>query len=76
MLFDEEKRQRPRKVHQLVREAFHGPKPFPNAVVIHVDESALNNQPENLKWGTQKENLNAPGFIAFCRERWSQAGFI
>lgn len=50
------------KVHQLVCEAFHGPKPFPGAVVIHLDENALNNRPENLKWGTQKENLNAPGF--------------
>lgn len=57
------------KVHQAVCEAFHGPKPFPNAVVIHGDENALNNRPENLKWGTQKENLNAPGFRAYRRER-------
>ena len=48
---------RPRKVHQLVCEAFHGPKPFENAVVIHLDEDAHNNVPSNLKWGTQKENL-------------------
>lgn len=58
--------QRPRKVHQLVCEAFHGPKPFPEAVVIHLDENALNNRPENLKWGTQKENLNMPKFKAYC----------
>ena len=51
------------KVHQLVCEAFHGQKPFERAVVIHKDEDALNNRPGNLKWGTQKENLNAPGFI-------------
>jgi hypothetical protein len=51
------------KVHQLVCEAFHGPKPFDRAVVIHRDEDALNNKPCNLKWGTQKENLNAPGFL-------------
>lgn len=51
-----------RKVHQLVCEAFHGPKPFPTAVVIHRDENALNNRASNLKWGTQKENLNALGF--------------
>lgn len=50
-------RQRPRKVHQLVCEAFHGPKPFEKAVVIHLDEDAHNNRPENLMWGTQKENL-------------------
>lgn len=55
------------KMHQLVCEAFHGPKPFPKAVVIHIDENGLNNRPENLKWGTQKENLNAPGFIAWCK---------
>jgi hypothetical protein len=57
-------RQQPRKVHQLVCEAFHGPKPFDGAVVIHLDENALNNRPENLRWGTQKENLNAPGYIS------------
>ncbi|QDP54003.1 MAG: putative uncharacterized HNH endonuclease [Prokaryotic dsDNA virus sp.] len=62
--YDDHRRQAPRKVHQLVCEAFHGPKPFETAVVIHKDEDALNNRPENLKWGTQKENLNAPKFKA------------
>ena len=62
-------KQRPRKVHQLVCEAFHGPKPFPSAVVIHLDEDATNNRPENLKWGTQKENLNMPKIKAFHRSR-------
>lgn len=57
------------KVHRLVCEAFHGPPPFPRAVVIHKDECGTNNRPENLKWGTQKENLNMPGFIAYCRSR-------
>lgn len=56
-------------MHQLVCEAFHGPKPFDKAVVIHLDEDGLNNRAENLKWGTQKENLNAPGFIEYCRGR-------
>lgn len=60
-------RQAPRKVHQLVCEAFHGPKPFPDAVVIHLDENALNNRAENLKWGTQKENLNMPRIKAWQR---------
>lgn len=64
-------RQAPRKAHQLVCEAFHGPKPFPEAVVIHLDENALNNRPENLKWGTQKENLNMPGFRAQVSARRS-----
>ncbi|MDE0590433.1 HNH endonuclease signature motif containing protein [Halocynthiibacter sp. C4] len=53
----ENARQSPRKVHQLVCEAFHGVKPFNDAVVIHIDENAHNNRPENLLWGTQKENL-------------------
>ena len=57
------------KVHRLVCEAFHGPPPHKNSVVIHIDENALNNRPENLRWGTQKENLNMPGFIAYCRSR-------
>jgi hypothetical protein len=57
------------KIHRLVCEAFHGPSPFPKAVVIHLDEDALNNRPENLKWGTQKENLNMPKFIAYCKSR-------
>lgn len=62
-------RQQPRKVHQLVCEAFHGPKPFDAAVVIHIDENALNNRPENLRWGTQKENLNMPKFKEYLRDR-------
>tara|TARA_R110000787_G_scaffold34360_1_gene89044 strand:- start:401 stop:811 length:411 start_codon:yes stop_codon:yes gene_type:complete len=57
------------KVHRLIAEAFHGPAPFPDAVVMHLDENAANNRPTNLKWGTQKENLNAPGFIDYCRSR-------
>jgi len=58
-----------KKIHRLVCEAFHGPPPFPKAVVIHKDENALNNRPENLRWGTQKENLNMPGFISYCKSR-------
>jgi len=57
------------KVHRLVCEAFHGPAPFERAVVIHIDENALNNRPENLRWGTQKENLNMPNFIEYCKSR-------
>lgn len=57
------------KVHRLVCEAFHGPAPFAGAVVIHLDEDSTNNQSNNLRWGTQKENLNMPGFIAYCKAR-------
>lgn len=57
------------KVHRAVCEAFHGPPPFEGAVVIHLDEDAHNNRPGNLKWGTQKENLNMPGIKAYHRSR-------
>lgn len=49
--------------------AFRGAKPFPEAVVMHLDENALNNRADNLMWGSQKQNLNAPGFLAHCRGR-------
>lgn len=57
------------KVHQLVCEAFHGPRPSPRHVVMHLDDNPLNNCADNLKWGTQKENLNTPKFLAYCRSR-------
>lgn len=57
------------KVHRLVCEAFHGVPPTQKMVVIHLDEDATNNRPENLRWGTQKENMNAPGFIDYCKSR-------
>lgn len=57
------------KVHRLVAEAFHGPPPFDGAVVMHEDENSANNRASNLRWGTQKQNLNAPGFLDYCRSR-------
>ena len=57
------------KVARLIAEAFHGPPPFEGAVVMHLDENAVNNRASNLRWGTQKENLNAPGFLTYCRSR-------
>lgn len=53
------------KVAQLVCEAFHGPKPSPSAVTIHINEDPSDNRPENLRWGTQKENLNMPKYKAW-----------
>lgn len=57
------------KIHQAVCEAFHGPKPFPKAVVIHLDEDGTNNKPSNLRWGTQKENLNMKKIKEYHRAR-------
>ena len=56
------------KVAQLVCEAFHGPCPKGH-VCMHVDENSRNNRADNVQWGTQKENLNAPGFIEYCKGR-------
>jgi hypothetical protein len=56
------------KVARLVCEAFNGP-PQDKQVCMHLDENSCNNRPENLAWGTQKDNLNAPGFIAYCKSR-------
>lgn len=57
------------KVARLVCEAFHGSPPSGKRYCLHIDENARNNRPENLKWGTQKENLNAPGYLEYCRSR-------
>ncbi|MCB1498605.1 MAG: HNH endonuclease [Bauldia sp.] len=57
------------KVARLVAEAFHGSPPFEGAVVMHLDENSANNRADNLRWGTQRENLNAPGFLEYCRSR-------
>jgi hypothetical protein len=58
------------KVHRAVCEAFNGPPPFERAVVMHLDEDSFNNMPENLRWGTQKENLSA---FLFRTERSASA---
>jgi hypothetical protein len=57
------------KVARLVAEAFRGPPPFEGAVAMHLNENAANNRASNIKWGTQKDNLNAPGFLEYCRNR-------
>lgn len=45
-----------RPVHQLVCEAFHGPRPE-GMVVNHKDGVKTNNRADNLEWVTQSENL-------------------
>lgn len=44
------------KAHQLVIEAFVGPKPFPDAEVCHGDGTRDNDHWTNLRWGTRTEN--------------------
>lgn len=58
-----------KKVHQIVAEAFLGPKPFEGAVVMHLDDNPLNNSVDNLEWGSQKKNLNSEKFINYCKSR-------
>lgn len=47
---------RSRKVHQLVAEAFIGPRPC-KAYVLHNDGNPLNNTPGNLRYGDARSNL-------------------
>jgi hypothetical protein len=44
-----------RRVHQVVLEAFVGPRPD-GAFGLHGDDNRLNNHVANLRWGTQTEN--------------------
>jgi HNH endonuclease/NUMOD4 motif len=44
-------------VHRLVAMAFVGPPPFEDAFVLHQDDDAANNRPENLYWGTHQDNV-------------------
>lgn len=62
-----------KKVHHLVAEAFLGPRPSKSSVVMHLDDNPLNNRVDNLKWGTQKENLNSPAFIEYCKSRTGES---
>lgn len=45
-----------RRVHTLVCEAFHGPRPTPAHVVAHRDGIRNNCAASNLRWATIKEN--------------------
>lgn len=45
------------RVHLLILAAFHGERPSPAHVSRHLDGSRNNNRPDNLAWGTQRENI-------------------
>ena len=62
-------RRRSYKVARLVCEAFNGHATTDRNVCMHMDENARNNKPGNLMWGTQKLNLNFPGFLKHCQSR-------
>lgn len=59
------------RLARLICEAFNGP-PKEGQVCMHLDENSSNNKPDNLAWGTQKQNLNARGFLRYCRSRTGQ----
>lgn len=59
------------KVHFAVCEAFHGPSPDGKKGVRHLNENGLDNRPGNLRWSSQKVNLNDPVFKNYLRRRMS-----
>jgi hypothetical protein len=46
-----------RRVHTLICEAFHGPRPSQRHWVAHWDGDPANNVPSNLRWSTPAENI-------------------
>lgn len=52
-------RHRHRYRHQLVALAFHGPRPE-GMVIDHINGDSMDNRPENLRYCTQRENVNNP----------------
>lgn len=59
-----------RMVHVLVCEAFHGPRPE-GMVAMHKNDYAEDNRPDNLRWGTQAENV---GMAVIDRALGADAG--
>lgn len=49
-------RRKRRRVHTIVCEVFHGPKPTEEHEVRHLDNNRANNHADNLRWGTKEEN--------------------
>lgn len=45
-----------RMVHQVVCHQWHGPRPSAQHEVCHINGDKLDNRPENLRWGTRKDN--------------------
>lgn len=45
-----------RSPHRLICEAWYGPSPFEKAIVRHLDGNSINNNANNLDWGTYSQN--------------------
>lgn len=57
------------KIHFAVCEAFNGRNTDGNNGVRHLNENGLDNRPQNLRWSSQKVNLNDPDFISYTSRR-------
>lgn len=44
-------------VYRLVAAVYLPPRPFPEAVLMHRDGNRANSHADNLRWGTQAENI-------------------
>lgn len=45
-------------IHRAVARAFHGPKPFPEAVARHLNDVRTDNRAVNISWGTYSQNMH------------------
>lgn len=68
----------------LVCTAWHGPKPFDEAEVRHLNDIHDDDRPENLKWGTHTDNVRdsvkngthyTPNYEGGCAPKPSTRGF-
>ena len=56
-------------IHKLVMEVWGIPCPFPGAVIHHIDRNPKNNNINNLKWVTIKENVRESDYTEFGGRR-------
>lgn len=67
-------RERSCGIHQLVAEAFLGPKPFAKAEVRHYDGNKTHNVVTNLRWGSRSDNSHdrhRHGAMPVGEKHWS-----
>jgi hypothetical protein len=46
------------RAHQMVALAFCGPRPSKKHFALHWDDNPINNHYSNIRWGTQKQNID------------------